>query len=420
MRTAESCPYREQLAAARPGGHAICRLLGELIGLSATAASQVGIDACVACCQYPLPSAHSVNPVIASMVSIIVERVIASSGLPGCSAAKAARLKQWAVEQLRIEVPVAIEPTPSLPLRARHPCCYLGDEAEIVGSTTPPEIDSGPRFVCHHPDHVTTTVAACHRCRDWADRPKPAPLSLRELLPITAPRHGSPVRRWAVGVRTAHRDPPTLDWSLDSLARAGWTEPRLFADSMVSRAARSSHLPMTVRDTPVGAWPSFYMGLTELLMREPDADAYLMAEDDVLYYDRQNLREYFEQILWHGDEFSLVSLYCSAADTEPRAGWHVRAGQWMRGSLAFIFPPELAKRFVTDSEVLQHRWKGPGGGLAGVSIAVGSWAHRNGVPIYYPCPSLAQHIGDRSTLWPATRAQGDRRADWFMGDLEWA
>jgi len=418
MRAVESCPYREQPGASEAARHATCRLLGELTGLSDSGASQVSLDACLACCQYPLPSAHCVNPVIASTLSLSADRVISAGGRPGCSIGKAAHLKQWAGEQLRIELPIEVEPSVSLPLRARQPCCHFGDELADAGNTNHSEIDAGPRYVCHHPDHVTTTSAECHRCRDWADRPRPAPRPLRELLPTTEPRCGAPVRSWAVGVRTALRDPPTLDWSLDSLARAGWAEPRLFADGLVPRAARSVHLPMSVRDRPLGAWPSFYMALIELLMRQPDADAYLLAEDDVLYYDRQNLREYLEQFLWPGDQPGLVSLYCPAAYTRARAGWHCRAGEWMVGALAFIFPPELAKRFVTDRQVLEHRWTGPAGGLAGVSVAVGSWAHRNGVPIHYPCPSLAQHIGDRSTLWPANRAQGNRRADRFMGDLE--
>ena len=35
-------------------------------------------------------------------------------------------------------------------------------------------------------------------------------------------------------------------------------------------------------------------------MREPEADAYLLLEDDVLFFDREDLRVYLEDVLWRG------------------------------------------------------------------------------------------------------------------------
>ena len=256
MRAVGSCPYRKPLDPHDAGEVAVCGFLGDLTGLIDPAETLVGADACHTCCQYPVPSHHVVNPVIASMVSIAAERVIAAGGRPGCSAMSATRLKRWADGLLRIEFPETIDPELALPLRAKQPCCHLGalienasDDGDRTGGS-----DLLPR-VCHHPNHVTTTALECHRCRDWAERPRPEPRPLCELLPGAEPRGGPPVRRWAVGVRTAPRTPPSLDWSLDSLARAGWEEPRVFADGAVERSARSCHLPMTLRDTPIGAWP---------------------------------------------------------------------------------------------------------------------------------------------------------------------
>ena len=165
----------------------------------------------------------------------------------------------------------------------------------------------------------------------------PAPRRLAELLP-PPPRRGPAVRKWAVGVRSAPRNVPTLDWTLDSLVRAGWESPRIFEDLPTTIAARHAKCPLSTREPAVGAFPNFYLGLSELVLRHPDADAYLMVEDDVIFYDRQNLREHLEQVLWPSDPPGVISLYCSSVDSRAEAGWHQKEGRWQWGALAFIFP----------------------------------------------------------------------------------
>jgi hypothetical protein len=219
-----------------------------------------------------------------------------------------------------------------------------------------------------------------------------------------------------VGVTTAPRGLATLDWSLDSLARAGWESVHIFEDTPVALSERAARMPVTTRGTRVGAWPNYYLSMAELLLHAPEADAFLLAQDDALFFSQDDLRSYLERILWPGQSSALVSLYCSAAYTRPEAGWHRHEGQWVWGALAFVFPRELAKRFLTDPIVMEHRWSGADQGLTRIDVAIGSWAERHSIPIYYPSPSLVQHIGDVSTLWPAERATGNRRADRFAGD----
>jgi hypothetical protein len=217
-------------------------------------------------------------------------------------------------------------------------------------------------------------------------------------------------------VTTAPRGLSTIDWSLDSLVRAGWESVHLFEDTPVPLAGRSAGVPSTIRGTRVGAWPNYYLALAELLLREPEADAFLVAQDDALFFSREDQRGYLERVLWPGESPGLVSLYCSAAYTPPEPGWHRHQGRWVWGALAFIFPRELAKQFVTDRVVLEHRWSGPDRGLTHIDVVIGAWADRCRIPIHYPAPSLVQHIGDVSTLWQAERATGKRRADLFAGD----
>ena len=57
----------------------------------------------------------------------------------------------------------------------------------------------------------------------------------------------------------------------------------------------------------------------ELLMREPEADAYLLVQDDAVLADFA-VRDYLGRILWPGDRPGLVSLYCSHAYCSDDAG----------------------------------------------------------------------------------------------------
>jgi hypothetical protein len=239
--------------------------------------------------------------------------------------------------------------------------------------------------------------------------------SFEQLIPRPKHRSGSPVRTWAVGVTTAPREAPTLLECLTSLSRAGWPAPRLFVDGPVPIPDEFADLPRTHREPRLGAWPNYYLALTELLMREPSADAYMIVQDDTLFSSLSGLRVYLERILWPGRQPGVASLFCSRADTQPQAGWYRFEGVWVWCALAFVFSRAAAQRFMADRDVVLHRWSKTRNGLADISWRVGKWAHSNDVPIYYPTPSLVQHIGDVSALWEGVRAFGNRRAAWFAG-----
>jgi hypothetical protein len=240
---------------------------------------------------------------------------------------------------------------------------------------------------------------------------------IERLLPPPAERCPPDVRQWAIGVTTAHRRLPTLADCLDSLHQAGWQKPRLFVDSRVAIPDRFSDLPVTLREPRIGAWPNYYLALAELLMRDPHADAYMLVQDDSLFFGHAGLRAYMERILWPGPAPGIVSLFCSRSCTQAIHGWHCFDDTWVHGALAFIFSNEAAKRFLADRSVVEHRCANADDGLVKIDILIGAWAHERKVPIYYPTPSLVQHIGHVSTLWPSARAAGARRADHFAGDL---
>jgi len=356
-RGVEECPHRAGVRAAGGRESASCALVGAITGLPPEWCP-VDRSACEACCRSFVPTREKPNPVVASHVYGAAERLAAAGGAPGTPAGHAAALRAAALAELPV----------------------LNLEVE------PPGTPAGP------------------------DAP------LADLVPPPPGRHGS-VRTWAVGVTTAPRRRPTVGECLDGLARAGWDEPLLFLDA-VGVPGRFAHLAGTARDVRVGAWPNYCLGLWELLLRRPEADAYLMVQDDALFAEGGGLREYLERALWPGDSPCLVSLYTSARYTSPRDGWRDLPEPWFWGALAFAYPRPLALAFLTDPEVVAHRGNPLDGGLAGIDRLIGDWAARRGVKVWHPTPSLVQHIGTTSAIWSATAPGGPRRADRFIGGRE--
>jgi hypothetical protein len=202
---------------------------------------------------------------------------------------------------------------------------------------------------------------------------------------------------------------------LASLARTGWERPHLFIDAAIRIPEPYAQLPCTFRAERAGAWPNYHLALTELLLCHPRADAYLIVQDDALFHDREPVRSYLERVLWPGRTPCLASCYCSDADTAGEPGWHASEGPMRSGPLALAFPRELAKAFVTDRSVFDHRWDLDESEATSIGNLISDWAWQRGVPVWLPTPSLVQHIGETSTLWPLARARGSRRARWFAG-----
>lgn len=361
--TVQTCRHRRAVHREGALEFATCALVHQIVGSKDDSCGRVPLAACEACCRSFPPSAEKMNPVVASFVLATALRVIDRGGMPGCDLERACALRESATNHL--------------------------DDADTGGPL--------------RPSNGTCTG-------------KGVPLSLERLIPPPAPARDAGVRHWAVGVTTAPRRRATLERCLDSLAHAGWADPYLFVDA-TSVPPRYSQLPGTYRDPAIGAWPNYYLALCELLMRRPAAEAVMVVQDDSHFSEQENVRAYLEGMLWPGESLGLVSLYCSAAYTRPEPGWGILGEAWTWGALAFIFPRDLAKQFVTDHDVFEHRWNPEGSGLVGIDIVIGRWALRRRIPVWYPTPSLVQHIGETSALWSyASRAQGERRADRFADD----
>jgi len=356
--TPETCRYRKPDSAAGAGA-AECGLLKELLADLAGASPQVELPDCEACCRSFPPSPSALNPVISSLLYGRAHDLL-QSGCVSAGQALARRAERF------------------LDIVASGP----------PATTNPASIDA--RF---------------------------SP-SLLDLLPFPRRRCGPVVRHWAVGVTTAPRRQATLERCLDSLVRAGWPRPVLLADGSVAIAERFRCLPSTCRDEPVGAWPHYYFAMTELLMREPLADAYMLVQDDALFFDRENVREYLSEMLWPGSTPGIVSLYCAQPDQQARPGWERFPERWRSGAVALIFPRHILIELLHDEKVLAHRWSPEGNGLVAIPETIAEWAERRGVPFYFPTPSLVQHIGAASAIWNGSyELTPARQAGLFAGDL---
>ncbi|HEV3025303.1 MAG TPA: hypothetical protein VGX76_22685 [Pirellulales bacterium] len=278
------------------------------------------------------------------------------------------------------------------------PCFHLGEQA---GLRDCPSCQGNVRikvFECRHPLHVETTLAECSRCGEYDAR-----------------LAGGTVRHWAVGMTTAPRKEPTIERTLASLAAAGWDTPRVFTEPGVNLTGPWERLPITRRDEPLGAWPNWFLGLAELVAREPRADAYFMVQDDVVFC--RNLRPYLEAMLWPCARVGVVSPYCPAPYVRRSTGWHeVTLGENLAGAVSYIFPNAAARLLLADARVVNHRQRGGADGLKYIDTVVGRWAAEAALPAFYHTPSLAQHIGDTSVIWPQAANDGLRRAADFAGE----
>ena len=217
------------------------------------------------------------------------------------------------------------------------------------------------------------------------------------------------VSTWAAGVITAPRAEPTLGDTLASLKGAGFEDVRVFAEPRAVVPGEFSHLPRTDRSDTCGAFPNWYLALTELVLRDPTADAYLLCEDDVQF--SKGLRGYLERTLWPAKEVGVVSLHTPShfAVDKPR-GWHAEDRGWGAwGAQAYVFPNRSARALLSDPAVLDHRGFGPDGGRIHADCVVGAWCRRSGRPYFVHSPSLTRHTGETSTIWPADRRCTGRR-----------
>lgn len=230
--------------------------------------------------------------------------------------------------------------------------------------------------------------------------------------------------KWAVGVVTAPRRTEYLSGTLRSLLAAGF-DPVVFAEP-------ESPVPswfsggVVRRRKRYGDWANWATALYDLLLSEPDADYYFMAEDDGVFC---RFKEYLEVRMPGLGEFATVSPYTPGRyHLANFVGFHNRCnGPFTWSTLTVVMPRRSAIGFFSDPDVQRHRFEDvfADSGIAwGFDVdpknsakdaIIGQWAANNDLPMYYHTPCLASHVGLDSTLSDKTTSWENLAKD-FVGE----
>lgn len=215
----------------------------------------------------------------------------------------------------------------------------------------------------------------------------------------------------AVGVTTVpERINDLLPKTLKSLETAGFTRSRLFVDGVDNPLPFFGwNVDVTCRGDRIGNFGNWYLGMVELFCRNPDADRYLMFEDDIVVC--RGLREYLSRVempkngycnLYLGGERNPVL----AVDKSP--GWFL-SDQLGIGALSLMFDRATVIRMLGSTRFVSHRlertilpgWKCQRGEMnvdGAVLLALRNCGDPQ-IQEYCHNPGLVQHIGaGNSTL----------------------
>lgn len=206
--------------------------------------------------------------------------------------------------------------------------------------------------------------------------------------------------KWAVGLITAPRKgEPTVQRTLESLKKAGWDDVVVFAEP----GAPVEHNKVVRRPDRYGDFTNWFTGLVELIISHPRHKYIMMLEDDVVLV--RNLRQYLDLRLPKLTPFASASVFCPSYFTRYTDDLWERKyeGEFTLGTQTVCMTREMALEFISDRDVVRHRSSGvvyftnPSENTA-KDIVIGVWAQKRNLPVCYHNPSLAQHIGDNSTL----------------------
>lgn len=203
---------------------------------------------------------------------------------------------------------------------------------------------------------------------------------------------------WAYGVTTVPgRFEELLPRTLNSLAAAGFDNPRLFIDGTHRYPAdiqagyeTTHHVP------PLRAFGNWVTAAWELLIREPGADRYAIFQDDLVCC--QHLREYLEKLPWpEGKAYcNPYTWHVNEKAENWGKGWYP-SDQWGRGAVCLIFDnPGL--RALLGSPKLAMRPGDAKRGHCGIDGAIISAMTELEYIEYVHYPSLLQHTGLASAI----------------------
>lgn len=203
---------------------------------------------------------------------------------------------------------------------------------------------------------------------------------------------------WSYGVTTCVIDGEPrkyLGRSLQSLARAGFDQPRIFCDGWCDTLRHQiGEYNITVRNPPAKTYANWMLTALELYLANPNAARYAIFQDDVIYV--RGLRAYLENMNY--PDCAYLNLYACPRNEHPaKRGWFPTQ-QTGQGALALVFDHAamltiLSSRLMLERPIKRgtRRHKGVDGAIV---TAMNMANHRE----YVHNPSLCQHIGDETSM----------------------
>lgn len=161
---------------------------------------------------------------------------------------------------------------------------------------------------------------------------------------------------WAYGVTaTEERLHSLLPKTLSSLAKGGFPDPWLFVDGATeNECGRYYRYKLTTRSPRILAWGNWYLALSELRIRFPNAARYALFQDDCLVYP--HLREYLEQTT-KPERYTYWNLFTTPNNQEllqdkEQLGWYP-SDQRGRGAVALVFTRQGVDAILCNLELVQ-------------------------------------------------------------------
>lgn len=197
-----------------------------------------------------------------------------------------------------------------------------------------------------------------------------------------------------------------LPRTLASLCAGGFPSPRLFVDGVAQQDVpgweAEFRLPVTARSPRVRAYANWLLALWELYLRQPQADLYMVAQDDFVCV--RNLRAYLERNPPPPQSYGNLYLFPSNQSICPHDGKHVgwyESNQMGKGAVALVFGRAAVAALLTSEHLVARAVpKSPGDERCFKAIDGGvvTALRKAGFTEYVHYPSLTQHLGDTSTV----------------------
>lgn len=294
------------------------------------------------------------------------------------------------------------------------PCVYRSSEPieTVRCKSCPKHYVVEPVYACElHGKCVVLTAhnktkdfAVCKDCKDrqtvYIPDPKDDPTNPphRKVKP-GHPKPNKYKKVWAYGVTTVpSRLKDLLPRTLDSLAKAGFDEPRIFIDGAKDvKPYENLGYPYTNHNPPLRTFGKWVASAWELYVRCPTAHYYAVFQDDFVTYP--HLKAYLESFPYPKDGY--LNLYTfpktqQAAPNSNYVGWF-KTQQMGLGAVALVFNREVLCKILSQPHIT-NRPQDTHRGHKSADGAIVTAANKAGLKEYCHLPSLVQHTGKVSSM----------------------